>query len=246
MTTLPQLRPPSRARLVDDVCQSLEEAILSGRIAPGERLRETWIAEQLGVSRTTIREALLMLERQGLVVTKPRRGTFVTRLSRQEALDIGFSRALLEAFAVRVGLARIDDATFVRLERLIDDMGVCRLPDDVPRLMQLDTAFHRMLVETCGSRHIVELWDSLSGPIRAMYITTLEDQHATIEYVVAFHQRLLAGLRSGDQQLAQEAVIKHYVRAPEDNAGMAAAMAGVLDGIAPAFIIHSGAMNAAD
>src|SRR5262245_59354157 len=71
MTTLPQLRPPSRARLVDDVCQSLEEAILSGRIAPGERLREAWIAEQLGVSRTTIREALLMLERQGLVVTKP-------------------------------------------------------------------------------------------------------------------------------------------------------------------------------
>jgi DNA-binding GntR family transcriptional regulator len=240
---LPQLRAPSRARLVDDVRQSLEEAILTGKIPPGERLRETWIAEQLTVSRTTVREALLMLERQGLVVTKPRRGTFVTRLSRQDALDVGFSRALLEAYAVRVGFAKIDKTILNRLDSLIGAMAACRLPDDVPRLVQLDTEFHHLLVETAGSRRIVELWESLSGQIRALYITTLETEHATIEYVVNFHRLLVDALRTGDPVRVQEAIVRHYVRAAPSEAAQVAAISDVLGVIAPAFLVHAGAMG---
>src|SRR5262245_51265377 len=114
--TLPRLRAPNRARLVDDVRQSLEDAILTGEIKPGERLIETRISEQLEVSRTTVREALLMLERQGLVQTRPRRGTFVARLSRQDALDLGYARALLEGYAVRMGFAKIDAALLARMQ----------------------------------------------------------------------------------------------------------------------------------
>src|SRR5207248_6083930 len=110
-----KLRAPSRARLVDDVYRSLEEAILSGRMRPGERLVESWIAAHLEVSRTTVREALLMLERQGYVVSKPRRGTFVTRLAREEALDLCYNRALLESFAVRSGYARIGNRVITHL-----------------------------------------------------------------------------------------------------------------------------------
>src|ERR687887_1142702 len=109
-----KLRAPSRARLVDDVYRSLEEAILSGRMRPGERLVESWIAEYLKVSRTTVREALLMLERQGYVVSKPRRGTFVARLAREDALDLCYNRALLESFAVGAGYQRIDDGVLGR------------------------------------------------------------------------------------------------------------------------------------
>src|SRR5262245_34001185 len=86
-----KLRARRRARIVDDVYRSLEEAILSGRMRPGERLVESKIADHLGVSRTTVREALLMLERQGYVVSKPRRGTFVTRLAREDALDLCYT-----------------------------------------------------------------------------------------------------------------------------------------------------------
>jgi DNA-binding GntR family transcriptional regulator len=237
---LPRLRPPSRARLIDDVCQSLEEAILTGRIPPGERLVETWITQQLGVSRTTVREALLLLERQGLVVSKPRKGTFVTRLSPRDALDVGLARALIEGFAVFLGLGRIDEALFERLEAQIAEMRACRLPQDVPRLMQLDTAFHMSLVESCGSRRIAELWSSLSGQIRAMYVTTLESEHATIDYVVDFHRRLLDGLRSGDPHLALRAVARHYVRTLEEDDIAFRAMAETIDNLAPAFLVHLG------
>lgn len=237
------LRPPNRARLVDDVRASLEEAILAGAIKPGERLLESQLADELAVSRTTIREALLMLEHQGLVESRARRGTFVTRLSPDDALDVGFARALLEAYAVRVGFERIDAALLLQLENIIAAMGRCSLPGDVPRLVQLDTDFHRLLVEGCGARRIVELWASLSGPIRALYITTLENEHATIDYVVEFHRTLLEALRSGDPQIAQNAVIRHYARVPEHDAH-AEALRSVVSQLAPALLIHAGAVGA--
>src|SRR5687768_16692374 len=115
-----KLRPPSRLRLVDDVSHSLEDAILAGRMRPGERLVETRLCAELGVSRTTLREALLMLQRRGLVRSEPRRGTFVTRLSRHEARDLCLARALLEAYAVTSGYDRLAGETFARLDELLD------------------------------------------------------------------------------------------------------------------------------
>jgi DNA-binding GntR family transcriptional regulator len=210
-----KLRPPSRSRLVDDVFRSLEEAILSGKMRPGDRLIETWLAEHLKVSRTTVREALLMLERQGYVVSEPRRGTFVTRLAREDALDLCYNRALLESYAVGLGYARIDERVRGELAACIEQMRVCRLPDDMPRLIQIDLAFHRPLVEASGSRRLIELWSSLSGQIGALMLSSLEEQQFNIGNVTAFHQRLLDAIASGDAEIAKRGVLDHYVRANE-------------------------------
>jgi DNA-binding GntR family transcriptional regulator len=207
-----KLRPPSRSRLVDDVFRSLEEAILSGKMRPGYRLIETWLAEHLKVSRTTVREALLMLERQGYVVSEPRRGTFVTRLAREDALDLCYNRALLESFAVGVGYQRIDDGVLGRMAVCIDRMRRCRLPDDVPELIQIDLAFHQPLVEASASRRLIELWSSLNGQIGALVLRSLEERHAHIEDVAAFHERLLDAIASGDPDIAKRGVLDHYVR----------------------------------
>jgi GntR family transcriptional regulator, rspAB operon transcriptional repressor len=230
---LPKLRQPSRSRLIDAVYHSLEEAILAGRMRPGERLVEAWIAEQLQVSRTTVREALLMLEHEGYVVSKPRHGTFVTRLAREDAQDLCYSRALLESFAVSSGYARIDDTLFATLDSCVDRMRVCRLPDDVPALIQIDLAFHRSLIELGGSRRLIELWSSLNGQIGALVLTSMENQHASIDDVADFHRVLVEALRSGDAQVAQQAVIRHYVRIEDEDAERSALMRQVIDTIAP-------------
>ena len=229
-----KLRAPSRARLVDDVYRSLEEAILSGRMRPGERIVESWLAEHLDVSRTTVREALLMLEREGYVVSEPRRGTFVTRLAREEALDLCYTRALLESFAVRAGYARIDARALDRMQRCIDQMRQCRLPDDVPQLIQIDLAFHRNLIELAESRRLIELWSSLNGQIGALVLRSLEQQHANIEDVAAFHQRLLDTILSGDAAAAQQGVIDHYVRQEERDMVRLALMQQLVGTLAPA------------
>jgi DNA-binding GntR family transcriptional regulator len=238
---LPKLHLASRSRLIDVVYHSLEEAILAGRMRPGERLVEAWIAEQLQVSRTTVREALLMLEHEGYVVSQPRRGTFVTRLAREDALDLCYNRALLESFAVSTGYARIGQALLGTLDDCLDRMAECRLPDDVPTLIQIDLAFHRPLIELGGSRRLIELWSSLNGQIGALVLTSLENQHAGIDDVVEFHRRLLDALRSGDLQVAQQAVIQHYVRVENQDAARSARMQQVIDAIAPAHsvVFHS-------
>lgn len=242
---LRQLTASGRRRLVDEVSRTLEEAILAGHMRPGERLVEAAIAERLAVSRTTVREALLMLERQGLIVSRPRRGTFVTRLSREEALDMGFTRALLEGFAVSAGFERIDGQVLARMEQLLDAMGACRLPEDIPRLMQIDVDFHRPLVEAARSPRLLDLWSGLNGQIRALYLTTLESQQVRSEEIVAFHRLLIDAVRSGDPELAQRTVFQHYVRLPEGQ-GPPPSLAQIIATMAPAYrgLLRDGAVGA--
>jgi DNA-binding GntR family transcriptional regulator len=206
-----KLRPPSRLRLVDDVAHSLEDAILAGGMRPGERLIETRICAELGVSRTTLREALLMLERRGLVRSEPRRGTFVTRLSRHESRDLCLARALLEAYAVTAGYERLDEATFARLDHLLDRMAACSLPDQMPTLIQSDREFHGLLVRVADSARVRELWASLDGQMSALILSSLEHHHASAVDVADFHRALVHALRSGDVAVAREAVITHYL-----------------------------------
>ena len=198
-------------------------------------LRHIWIADHLEVSRTTVREALLMLERQGYVVSKPRRGTFVTRLAREDALDLCYTRALLESFAIRAGYEQIDRRMVGELARCIDQMRRCRLPEDVPHLIQIDLTFHRALIEVAESRRLIEIWSSLNGQIGALVLRSLEAQHANIDDVVAFHQKLFDALQSGDPYIAQQAVIAHYVREEERDAVRHTRMQQLIGTLAPAY-----------
>lgn len=209
--TEPALRRPSRLRLVDDVVRSIEDAILDGHLRPGDRLIETKLCAELGVSRTTLREALLMLEHRGLVRGEPRRGTFVTRLSREDALDLCRTRALLEAYALTAGYDRLDASVFAALDALVDEMAGLNLPDDFPRLIGIDLAFHRLLVQGADAPRVVELWASLDGQMSALILSSIEHHHAGIGDITAFHRALVDAVRSGDVVAAREAVLIHYV-----------------------------------
>lgn len=207
----PKLRQATRLRLVDDVVHVLEDAILSGKMRQGDRLLEIWIANELEVSRTTVREALLMLERRGLVSSQPRRGTFVTRISRPEARDLLATRALLESYALNTGFAALDETVLAQLDALLDEMRSLILPDDVPRLVQIDIAFHSLLIAGADAPKVCELWAGLNGRMSVLFLSALENRHASIDDVVTLHQVLLDDLRTGDLSQAQDAVVTHYV-----------------------------------
>lgn len=215
LTGLPKsdrrLRQPSGWRLSDDVAHSIGDAILAGRMHPGERLIETRLCKELGVSRTTLREALLSLQRQGLVRNEPRRGTFVTRLSRQDSLDLCRSRALLETYAVTLGAERLPLADFDRMQAIIDEMSTCQLPDDIPRLIPLDLAFHALVMDVAESRGIHELWSSLNGKMSALILSSIEHHHAATSDIAQFHQVLLDALRTGNPRIARDAIVAHYI-----------------------------------
>lgn len=224
-----RLRQPSGIRLVDDVAGSIEDAILAGQMLPGERLVEIPLCAELGVSRTTLREALLILQQRGLVRIEPRRGTFVTRLSREGSLDLCETRALLESYAVFVGFPKLGAEQFDAMQALVDELTRCELPQDVPRLIQIDLEFHAVLMEAVESDGIRDLWTSLNGKMSALILSSLEHHHANTADVARFHQVLLDAVRSGDRAVARDAVIAHYIGVEEGQSGTLAEIANVIE-----------------
>ncbi len=218
----PVIRPPSRLRLVDDVATALEDAILSGGLRPGERLVETRLCDELGVSRTTLREAMLTLQRRGLVRSEPRRGTFVHRLSREESLDLRRARSVLEGYAVSAGHHLLTDADYGELQGLIEQMGTCELPRDTALIIRLDLAFHGVIMRALDSPAIHELWTSLNGRMSALILTSIERRHAATPDFAYFHQVLLDAIRSPRSEVAADAVVAHYIGAsPDDTQSLA-------------------------
>ena len=209
------LRPPSGLRLVDDVVGSLEEAMLAGELRPGERLIETRLCDELGVSRTTLREALLTLQSRGLVRSEPRRGTFVNRLTRDESLDLCRARAMLEGYAVATGRDRLTDDDFRHMRDLVAELAACRFPRDIPRLIRIDLTFHGILMEAANSPVIHELWSSLNGRMSALILSSLEHHHADAGDIAEFHRVLLIALRGGSRARASDALVAHYIGSGE-------------------------------
>src|SRR5680860_567410 len=109
------------------IARAIRAAILDGRLAPGESLRETQLAESLGTSRTPIREALIMLEREGLVQGAPNRGSTVRRFDQDELEDLYNIRAALEGHAARQAAERLDDTAIAALEASCDRFRKLRL-----------------------------------------------------------------------------------------------------------------------
>jgi len=198
-------------RLVDDVVRAIEEEILAGERRPGDRLTVIPLARRFGMSQSTIREALLTLEQRGLVKTNPRRGFFVTRLSAEEAVELCRMRALLEAYAVSVGLPALPNSALAELHLHVAAMGTCVLPGDLSRLIQIDLEFHRIIAEMGGSATLIEGWSNFNGRIGALIMRSVEANQLLIKDVVLYHQEVVDALATRLPALGRRAIILHYL-----------------------------------
>lgn len=200
------------SRLVDEVVRTLSAAILSGELRPGDRLTVIPIAQEFGISQSTTREALLMLEQRGLVKTNPRRGTFVTRLSELEAVELCRMRALVEAYSITVGGAQITDETLAALRQQTAGMSHCVLPKDLPQLIQHDLAFHQTIAALGNSEMLLEVWSSLNGRIGALILRSLEEKMLDVADVVRYHAEVVDALQTRDLETGRRSIIQHYIR----------------------------------
>lgn len=204
------------SRLVDSVGRTLEEQILSGELRPGDRLTVVPLAHRFGMSQSTIREALLMLEQRGLVTSKPRRGVFVSRLDEREAADICRMRALIEAYALSVGAVRITNDLLAALERQVAGMRKCSLPRNLSKLIQHDQEFHRLIAELADSPTLIRVWSTMNGRIGALIMRSVEANQLEPTDTVRYHTLVVEALATRDPALCRTAIIDHYL--PEDGA----------------------------
>mgnify|MGYP002733969358 FL=1 len=121
MDNLTKLNLDEYKPLRDVVFESLREAILEGKLSPGQRLMEVQLAEQLGVSRTPVREAIRKLELEGLVVMLPRKGAYVADISLKDLVDVLEIRASLEGLSASLAAERMHEDDIKKLEKIVQD-----------------------------------------------------------------------------------------------------------------------------
>ncbi len=196
--------------LRDVVFHTLREAILKGELKPGERLMELQLAAKLGVSRTPVREAIRMLEQEGLAVTVPRKGAEVARMTEKDMEDVLQIRRALDELAV--GLA-CDNMTEDKLTKLYEAL-VCfeesTRTGDVKSIAQTDMEFHEVIYQAADNPKLVNLLNNLREQMyryRVEYLKNDDVYPALIEE----HQKIYEGLKRKDKETVVKIVGNHVV-----------------------------------
>jgi DNA-binding GntR family transcriptional regulator len=212
---LPALQPASLRRRATD---ALRTAIVDGRLQPGDRLKEVELAEQLGISRAPVREALRQLEHEGLVASSPYRGTEVLGVSQDEVTEVLVPiRLRLEAFAFRKALPLLTEADFETLGKLVAKMRDAGARNDLEELATDDVRFHELVIERSDQPHCLQIWRSIEPRVRA-YFRRDASAHQRGDEIAEEHDELLQALQAGDEKALLETLARHirHYYAPAD------------------------------
>ena len=195
--------------LKSHIFHRLRDAIVSGHYRPGDRLNESQIAREFGVSRSPVREALMQLQEHGLVMNHERRGMFVTRLSEEDVQRINSLRVVLEAEALKLCRLKISRRDAQRLTGIMERMEAWTERTEMDAAA-LDLEFHRTLWESAGNPYLTRTLDSLVTSLFA---------HKALEYVSAdlkrwslHHHRALLDVALGQSNIEPEAAIIIHMR----------------------------------
>lgn len=207
--TLPDLQL-ERMTTAEQAAAVVRTAILGGRLLPRTQLTEVQLAADLGVSRNTLREALRLLEYQGLVTRVPHRGVVVTALDAEDVRDIYAVRKILEPAAV-AALLKAQPNVIDRLDELVGKMRDAAEDEDWPQLVELDVMFHETIVQQLKSRRLAAFFRTVCLELRIAMM--LVDRSSGVAEWLEEHGRLLSAFRSGDEELARQAVEAHLSQA---------------------------------
>jgi DNA-binding GntR family transcriptional regulator len=190
----------------------LREAIQKGLFKPDSRLVERDLCQRLGVSRTSLREALRQLEAEGLVLLLPNRGPVVAALTVDDARQIYELRALLEGFAGEAFAVRASDAQRRKLEACVDALGAAVRAGRYAELIDIKETFYDILLEGAGNRIMAETLKRLNNRIRRLRATSLSDPGRP-KQTKAEIDRLMQAIRKRDGALARQRCVEHVQKA---------------------------------
>ncbi|MCM1387918.1 MAG: GntR family transcriptional regulator [Bacillus sp. (in: Bacteria)] len=194
--------------LRDVVFNTLRKAILTGELKPGERLMEIHLANQLGVSRTPIREAIRKLELEGLVIMIPRRGAEVAQITEKSLKDVLEVRRALDALCAELACDRITEEGKRQLQKACNEFEKATVTKDATIIAQADVALHDIIVAATGNERLIQLVNNLSEQMyryRFEYIKD-EDKH---NHLVKEHRMIYDSIVRHDKEGAARAAKLH-------------------------------------
>jgi DNA-binding GntR family transcriptional regulator len=181
----------------DQIAERLRKAIMSGSLVPGEQIVESRVARQLGVSQAPVREALALLERQGLVVKVNHRGTFVSRLHARELRELFTLRAVLDAFSAKLAAELADDKDIARLRKILARMKAAEDAGDLSRLTDAHLELHETIYRLSGHQLLIDIFE-LIHPRMVLALTFAENLFSAEGRETECHVPLIDALAAHD------------------------------------------------
>lgn len=192
---LKQIKLDSYKPLRELVCEHIRQAIVDGTFSPGERLMEIQLAEDMGVSRTPVREAIRKLELEGFVVMIPRRGTYVANISIKDINDVYEIRTSLDALAAGLAAERIEPEELEEMQRLLVEIGKAIEAGKLQDIIALDTEFHDVLYKASRNERLRNIISNLREQITGIrgismkypgrLLDTMEEHRVLVECIAA-------------------------------------------------------------
>lgn len=197
--------------LPEQIAAKIRQAILIGQLQPGARLVETRIAEQVRTSRGPVRDALALLEHDGLVIKLPNRGACVVDVSEQRLREAASLRALLEEFAVAQAVQRLTAGDLAELESLIQGMETAARLRARDKFNELDYRFHDRILEASGHQTLHETWRGMQRRIRA-FVASTNLANGDLQAVARRHRTIFKALALGRLTESRQAIRAHFAR----------------------------------
>lgn len=194
------------------VYETLREAIRSGVLTSGERLMEIQVAEELGVSRTPVREAIRRLEAEGLVVMIPRRGTYVSDMSLRDISDVFEIREALEVLAASLAAERITDMEIEEFERMMVEFDEVVNKNNVDGLVELDIRFHTKLYEASRNVRLIAILNNLREQTTRFRMTSMSVP-GRMQDTLDEHRAIIEALGRRDPEEASKVTQHHLAQA---------------------------------
>ncbi|WP_198037092.1 GntR family transcriptional regulator [Nocardia sp. BMG51109] len=190
--------------LRDQICDQLRERICDGRLAPGARLVEQTLADEFGVSRVPVREALRMLLAEGLIITLPRRGAVVTTLTEADLVHLFDIREALEVLAFRLAARNAGAGDVARLRAILTAAAAATETGDHIAVTRHNTEFHEAVIDIAGNPFLRTTLEPLLGRLRLL----IGRGHAH-EWQLAEHLALVDAIERHDTEAVAAAALEH-------------------------------------
>jgi len=210
----PQIEPADEGRylprvvLSDRVKEHIVDAVLNGELRPGDRIVESTLARQLGVSQAPVREAIRDLVLLGFLETQPYKGTSVRSFTPEELWETYTVRAALESLAARLAATHLTEGDVQALQSILDEMMEAARQQDRDELVQLDNYFHETILQISRNKTLYQLWKALE--FGTWTIVTYRKSSYDPAYLAARHEELLKALESRDPEKAMR-VMQHHI-----------------------------------
>lgn len=192
------------------VFESLREAIISGVLEPGERLMEIQLADEMGVSRTPVREAIRKLELEGFVVMIPRKGAYVAGVSHKDVADVFEIRSALEGLAASLAAERVTDEEIEQMERIL----LYRQGEELTleEIVESDTDFHALVYKASRNERLIQILENLREQIQRFRATSLAVP-GRMKDAIEEHRGIVEALARHDVEEAHALAMAHIVTA---------------------------------